>query len=241
MNARTVGFAVALVLGTASFAAADTKNIDRTLPLNGSGTLALDVHNGTIQVRTWDRPQVEVHVHIDWPGLSASSDRFPTVDIDGSPDRVSVRWNSRYAYNWTLWSLFDTQWGPADVRYDITVPKTVRLEIHNHNASTDIRDFAGQLDVNTHNGRTRVDFASFTRDSRIEMHNGMFDASMPAASKFNFESRGHHAYVDSDFKPAMHAVYHGRGENNVGGTVNGGGPNLRIVSHNASVRLHSKG
>ena len=241
MIARIAGFAVALALGSASFAAADTRNIDRNLPLSSSGTLALDVHNGTIQVRTWDKPQVEVHVHIDWPGVPASSDRFPTVDVDGSADRVSVRWNGRYAYNWTLWSLFDGPWGPTEVRYDIIVPKTVRLEIHSHNATADIKDFAGPLDVNTHNGRTRVDFAAFTHDSRVEMHNGTFEASMPASSKFNFDSTGHHAYVDSDFKPGVHAVYHGGRENHVGGTVNGGGPDLRIVSHNGAVRLHSKG
>lgn len=240
MVARTLVVAV-LALGSAQLAAADTKNIDRTLPLSASGTLALEVHNGTIQVKTWDKPQAEVHVHIDWPGISSSSSRFPTVDINGSSDRVSVRWNSPDAYNWTLWSLLDGSWGPAEVRYDITVPKTARLEIHNHNASTDIRDFAGPLDLNTHNGRTRVDFASFTHETRVAMHNGMFEASMPASSKFNFDSRGHHAYVDSDFKPAVHAVYHGRGDNNVEGTVNGGGPELRIVSHNASIRLHSKG
>jgi hypothetical protein len=242
MNVRTVAIAAALALGTASLAAAEVKNIDRTLPLNAAGTLALDVHNGTIQIRTWDKPQVDVHVHIDWPGLSASSSRYPTVDISGSSDRVSVRWNnSQDPRNWTFWSLFDAPWGPYEVRYDITAPKSAHLEIHNHNASTDIRDFAGALDVSTHNGRTRVDFASFTQNTRIEMHNGMFDASMPASSKFNFDSHGHHAYVDSDFKPATHAVFHGRGDNHVGGTVNGGGADLRIVCHNGSIRLHSKG
>jgi hypothetical protein len=192
-------------------------------------------------VKTWDKPQVDVHVHVDWPGLSASSSRFPTVDIAGSADRVTVRWNgNRDPYGWAFWSLFDT-WGPIDVRYEITVPKSVHLEMHNHNASTDIRDFAGPLDVSTHNGRTRVDFASFTHETRISMHNGTFEAAIPAASKFNFDSRGHHAHVDSDFKPAIHANYWGRGDNNVAGTVNGGGPDLRIVSHNASIRLHSKG
>jgi len=241
MIARTAGIAFVIALGTASFAAADTKNIDRTLPLSANGTLELEVHNGAIQVSTWDKPQAEVHVRIDWPGMSSSSNRFPTVDIGGSADRVTVRWNSnRDPYTWTFWSLFDT-WGPIEVRYEITVPKSVRLEIHNHNATTDIRDFAGPLDLDTHNGRTRVDFASFTYGSRVSMHNGTFEASMPASSKFNFESRGHHAYVDSDFKPAVHANYFGRRENNITATVNGGGPDLRIVSHNASIRLHSKG
>ena len=239
MVARTLTVAV-LALGCASLAAADTRNIDRTLPLKANGTLELQVHNGTIQVRTWDKPQVEVHVHIDWPGLLASSPRFPTVDVNGSSDRVSIRWNNPDAYNWTLWSLFDGGWGPNEIRYEITVPKTARLEIHNHNANTDIRDFSGPLDLSTHNGRTRVDFASFTQSSRVVMHNGSVEFDLPKDSRFNFDSSGHHAYVTSDFPPVVRATYGGRHDSNVAGAVNGGGANLRIVSHNATVRLHSK-
>jgi hypothetical protein len=239
MFVKTLAVTV-LALGCASLAAAETKNIDKTLPLSAKGTLELQVHNGTIQVRTWDKPQVDVHVHIDWLGLPASSSRFPTVDISGSTDRVSVRWNRPDAYNGSFWSLLDGSWGPTEVRYEITVPKSARLEIHNHNASTDIRDFSGPLDLSTHNGRTRVDFSSFTQNSRVVMHNGSVEFDLPKDSRFNFDSTGHHAYVTSDFSPVVRATYHGRGDNNVAGAVNGGGADLRIVSHNATVRLHSK-
>ena len=95
--------------------------------------------------------------------------------------------------------------------------------------------------MSMHNGRARVDYASFTQNSRVEMHNGMVEFDLPSSSKFSFESRGHHASVDSDFRPITHANYYGRGENHVEGAVNGGGADIRIVSHNGVVRLHSKG
>jgi len=242
MIRRTLGFASVFVLAFASLSSAATKNIDQTVPLSARGTLTLDAHNGWIRIQTWDKPQVEIHVRIEWIGLSTSSARFrdTTVGIDSSPDRVAIAWK-RDPWDWTFWSLFEDglTFGP-DVHYDITAPRTARLQNRNHNADTDISNFSGPLDLSTHNGRTRVDFASFTTNSRVEMHNGTIEFDLPKDSRFNFDSRGHHAYVTSDFPPVVRATYHGRGANNVAGTVNGGGPDLRIVSHNAIVRLRSK-
>jgi len=254
-------FALVIALvGYASLAAAETKNIDRTLPLSATGTVAVEAHNGWIQVRTWDRPQVEVHVRIDWPGLSASSYRFRevTVDIDGSVDRVSIRSHLPEQFGWTLWSLLEGSWSGPEVHYTITAPRTARLDIRNHNADTDIRDvnaavrlathngvvrvanLVGPLDLNMHNGWARVEFASFTQDSRLTTHNAWVELTLPAASKFDLDSRGHHMLVQSDFQLATRAAYSRRPWENVSGSVNGGGPHLLVVSHNGSFRLRSK-
>jgi hypothetical protein len=259
MTAQTLGLSVALVLGCASLGIAETKSIDRTLPLSATGTVTLDAHNGSIQVRTWDRPEVEIHVRIDWIGVSASSYRFraTTVDIDGSPDRVSIRWNPPDRYGWSLWSLFEDGWVGPDVHYNVTAPRNARVEIRSHNAETDIRDangavrigthngsvraanLAGPLDLGMHNGWARVDFASFSHDSRIVTHNGAVELSLPAASKFNFNSQGHHVRVDSDFPLASQASYFDQRRSS-SGSINGGGPGLQFITHNGSVRLRSK-
>jgi len=258
MVVHHVGLAVAVAIAYASSAAAEVKNIDRTLPLIQTGTVAVEAHNGSIQVRTWDRPEVEVHVRIDWPFISASSYRYraTTVDVNGSADRVSIRWNSPDRYGWTLWSLFDGAWSYPDVHYTITAPRTARLEIRSHNANTDIRDvnaavrvgthngafraanLAGPLDLSMHNGWAHVEFSSFTQDTRVDMHNGVVDLTLPATSKFEVDSRGHHMRVDSDFPLVTRASYHSNRA--ISGSVNGGGPTLRVVSHNGSLRLRSK-
>ena len=257
MVAHHAGFAVA-VLAFASVAAAEVKNVDRTLPLSPTGTVAVEAHNGRIEVHTWDRPEVEVHVRIEWPFVSASSYRFrmTTVDVDGSADRVSIRWNSPDRYGWTLWSVLGGAWTYPEVRYTITAPRTARLDIRSHNANTDIRDvdaavrvsthngqvrlgnFSGALDLSMHNGWARVDFASFSHDARISMHNGVVEMALPAASRFDLESRGHYMHVDSDFPLTTHASYYR--DRSVVGSINGGGPDLRVVSHNGSLHLRSK-
>ena len=255
-----IGLLAAMAVACASLAAAETKKIDRTVPLSLTGTVELDAHNGRIDIRTWDRPEVDVHVRIEWLGLSSSSYRFraTTVNVEGSADRVTIKWVSPDQYGWSLWSLFDGGWVGPEVQYTITAPRTARLDIHNHNANTDIRDvnaavhlsthngmvrmtnLAGPLDLRMHNGWARVDFASFTQTSRITTHNGVIEVALPAATAFDFDSSGHHVRVDSDFQPATHASYHGRNGGNVAGTINGGGPDLRFVSHNGSIRLRKK-
>ncbi len=245
MLVKTLAVAV-FALGCASLAGAATKTIDRTVPLSATGTLSLDAHNGWIRVRTWDRPEVQVRVSIEWLGLSSSSYRYreTTVDVNGSGDHVYVTWKPADTFGWSFWSLLQDgamSIGP-EVHYDITAPKTAHLEIHSHNASTDIRDFAGPLDLGMHNGLAHVEYASFTHATRVSMHNGSVDFTLPSNSRFNFDSRGHHATVRSDFPPTTRATLHGWGsDNNVGGAVNGGGPDLRVISHNGSVRIHSKG
>src|SRR5436305_8569107 len=108
MIARTTGFIVALVFGGAALAAAETKHIDRTLPLGAAGTVSLGAHNGAIVIRTSDRPQVEVHVRIESRG-SSSAARYRlndiAVDVDGSPNHVSINTKIGERTAWSLWSL----------------------------------------------------------------------------------------------------------------------------------------
>jgi hypothetical protein len=260
MVAHRIGLAVALALAHASFAVAEVKTIDRTLPLSATGTVSVDAHNGSIQIHTWDRPQVEVHVRIDWPGISASSYQFreTNVDVSGSADRVSVTWVPADRYGWSLWSLFDGSWTGPIVSYAITAPRTARLEIRTHNANTEIHDvnaavrigthngavrvanLAGPLELSMHNGWARVEFASFSQDSRVTTHNGTVEVALPAATRFNLDSRGHHMRVDSDFQLTTRASYDSRAWRDLSGSVNGGGPSLQVIAHNGSLRLQSK-
>jgi hypothetical protein len=129
------------------------------------------------------------------------------VDIDGSGDRVSIRWSS--PERWGFWSFFDD--GAPDVRYSITAPRNARLEIDAHNASIDIRDLAGHLRVDTHNGTVRA--ANLTGSIDVSMHNGrafVDFASFTGGSRVS--SEGHNMHVDSDFPLAGHASGSGRSD-----------------------------
>jgi hypothetical protein len=260
MTFRTLGFALGLVLSSTSLHAAEARNFDKTLPLSASGDVELIAHNGAIQIRTWDRAEVELHVRIEARGTSSEARRrlnAAAVDIEGSSDRISIRYTTSDFWGWSPWSMFWGDWDTSpDVHYTLTVPRTARLKIHTHNAKTDIRDVAAPLEVMTHNGSiwvanldgalnlnmhdgdAHVDFASFTHTSRVSAHNGSTDLTLPASTKFELHSIGHRSYVNSDFPVTTRASDFGR--HRVDGQVNGGGPELRLTAHNGSFRVHSK-
>jgi hypothetical protein len=260
MIARTSGLAAALLLGFASLGAAETRNIDKTLPLRPGGSVSLEAHNGWIAIRTWDRPEVEVHIKVESRG-SSSVARYRLnevkVDIDGTPDSVSIktRWFERSA--WSLWSLIGGDWiDMPEITYSIMAPKGARWRVDDHNAKAEIRDVSAPLEVSTHNGSVRVvnlsgplalsmhngyvnvDFASFTQDSRIDTHNGTVELTLPASTKFNLDARGHHINVASAFPVLTRASDSGRRD--VAGPVNGGGPSLHLTAHNGAFRIRSK-
>jgi hypothetical protein len=261
MTTRTPVIALALSLFCASLYAADTKNIDRTLPLRATGAVTLDAHNGSIQVRTWDRAEIEVHVRIEAGGTSSDDRRRfneTTVEIDGSSDSISIRSRTPDSDGWSWWSWLGHlgNWGNSpQVHYAITAPRTARWKIRDHNSKAEIHDvnaaleldthngsvwvvnLSGPLELNMHNGDAHIDFASFTRNSRIDTHNGTVELALPASSRFEFHSDGHNMHVDSDFPVMVRSSY---GQHNVNGPVNGGGPELRITSHNGRFRLRSK-
>src|SRR5204863_7829794 len=109
----------------------------------------------------------------------------------------------------------------AEIR-DVNAP----LEVSTHNGSVRVLNLGGRLELSMHNGYANVDFASFTKDSRISAHNGTVELAMPASSKFNLNSRGNHIRVNSDFPVNVRSSNFGRDD--VSGSVNGGGPDLRF-------------
>ena len=250
MTARTSGIALAFlmtgvlssVLSGASVYAADTRNIDKTLPLNA-----------------WDRSEIEIHVRIEAGGTSlVARHRFDdmTVEIDGSRDFVSIKAKSAEIGSWSWWSWMGDWDSSPQVHYTITAPRTARWRIREHNAKADIRDvnaaleldthngsvwvanLGGPLELNMHNGDAHIDFASFTHESRVATHNGTVELALPASSKFDLHSVGHNMRVDSDFPATVRSSDFGR--HMVNGQVNGGGPELRLTSHNGGFRLRSK-
>src|SRR5207248_1399151 len=112
------------LLTCALLGAADSKTVDKTLPLPATGSVTIEGHNGSIKVDTWDRPEIEIHARIEMNsgfGFSAADRRRfdeTRVDIDSFGD--SVRIKSRYP-DWNL-----LQGSNPEIHYAITAPRTAR-------------------------------------------------------------------------------------------------------------------
>jgi hypothetical protein len=241
------------LMACALLSAADSKTVDKTLPLPPTGSVTIESHNGSIRVNTWDRPEIQVHAVIEMNAgsLFSAADRRrfdeTRVDIDRVGDSVRIK------SNYPDWSWLEGS--NPQVQYTINAPRTVkwavrdhnsRIEVHNlhaalsistHNSEINISGLAGSLDLDTHNGNAKVEFASLTASSSVDIHNGEVELVMPAASKFTLHTSSHNGRVHSDFAVATRNV--GRRGADLDGAVNGGGPALHLTSHNGNFRLRA--
>jgi len=121
--------------------------------INGNAAInpdgRLEVHNvrGRVQIRTWDKNQVDVH------GTLGEGSQF---DISGAGADVVVRIKNSDKGSWSWWGNS----GPReDTLLEIMVPKGISPEVHAVSADVDIAGLDGSRTVNveTVSGDLRLD------------------------------------------------------------------------------------
>lgn len=246
--------ALAAVAVTA-LAAADYRDVNKTVALTANGTVTIETHKGSIHVTTWDRPEVEVRARITAePGEPIDRRRFEATQvlIDGGSDAVHIK--TEYPeYSLCCWS--DNGNNP-EVDYNVRMPRAGRLSIHDHRSTTDISDLGGPLSIDTHRGTVRVirqsgpveltthrgeaniDFAHFSGNNLIDTYRGSVELSLPRDSRFDVRGDlGRHADLQTDF-PIMTRTA-GRRGGSIQGTVNGGGSTLEVKTYRGTIRVHA--
>jgi hypothetical protein len=246
--------AAALLLTATNVIAQPMKTVDRTVALAPSGAVTLETRNGSIEVQTWDRSDIQIHARIE-PAGTWSDDvrRFEqtTVDIQAASD--SVRITSKYPTfsSWGWWFGSNPR-----IDYTITAPRTVRWTIYDHNATVDVRgvhaavrlethngrvhlsDIEGPLRVDAHNGTVTAELMSF-KGAEFTSHLGSVELTLPSTAAFDLHADTRRGGVQSDFPLAIRAL--GRRQTRVDSVVNGGGPSLRFDSHRGELRLRRRG
>ncbi|HYL38685.1 MAG TPA: DUF4097 family beta strand repeat-containing protein [Bryobacteraceae bacterium] len=251
---RITPLAIVFALAGVSLSGADYRDISRTVTLSSRGALDLRTFRGSIEISTWDRPEVEVKARIGPAGGSAADRRrFDGTDvrIDSAPDWLHIA---------TVYPNsccgFVTGTNP-DVAYTIRMPRTARLSIRDQRSDIEISDLAAALDIDTHRGTVRVerlegpltlithrgdarvDFASFHGDSLVETHRGSIQLLLPRDSRFDVHAApARRGWIESDFPVLAHLA--GGPGLNLNGRVNGGGPTLQLLNARGAIQLRSK-
>jgi hypothetical protein len=234
----------------ATIAAASDRKIHRTAQLDLTGNLSIDTHNGSITITTWNQANVDIVARIVPADFGRDEDDEKTdVKVTGSTG--SVRIESDYTDVPTRLTWFGMQRDLPLIHYTISMPATARLDVDAHNASVrvtalrgdlkvsthngdiDIADFDGAANVESHNGDVRLVYRNFTKSARVETHNGRIAFELPAQARFHLDARGHHMDMSSDFPITVGAMRDSR----YVGDVNGGGPELRVSTHNGALKL----
>jgi DUF4097 and DUF4098 domain-containing protein YvlB len=246
---RRTALIVSLLLVATLANAATEKRVHKTAAVPANGSVSIDTHNGTVVVTTWNQPEVDVQARIE-PAEFGSSDDVDKTEIKVTESAGDVRIESNYDAVPTHLTWFGVTRNLPLVHYTIQMPATARLAIddHNsnvkvsgvqndvrvtsHNGSVDIANLGGAAEIETHNGDITVAFNRFDRNSSFETHNGGIDIRLPQSARFRVNASGHHMDVDSDFATVV-----SKSGSSYRGDVNGGGPELKVSTHNGSLRL----
>jgi hypothetical protein len=265
----TRGWGLAVLFWVVSTpAAADGREVQRTVSLDARGMVSIHSFKGSIEVETWDQPRAEVLVRIE-PDSSCGDDseqqervRLTEVEIESSASRLSLR--SNYDRLKDLPPVrfeidgFDTMCSAYPfVRYRLRVPRTARLEIEDHKSeiavnglrsdarirthkgSVKLKGHDGALDLATHKGDVHVEFARLAEGSRLETYKGDIEVAVPRSAGFDLDARvERNGTLDAPFPLDERQV--GRRDRVYEQQVNGGGPLLTMATRKGSLKITEK-
>lgn len=143
-----------------------TEEFHKTYGLSSGGSVRLNNVNGGVQIKVWDKNEVEV----DAVKRADDKDMMDQLEIliDTSSDLVNI--DTKYPHN----SNTHNEEGPW-VEYTITVPKDANLDkIRTVNGDIEISGVEGKINASTVNGTVRA--SDIKNDCRMETVNGKIEA-----------------------------------------------------------------
>jgi hypothetical protein len=248
-----------LLLATATSAAELTETIDKTFNVRPGASVTLSNVNGGITVSAWDQPRVRViarkSVDGDRDELQEAL-RELRVEIESRDGGLVV--TTHYPkesgasgfFSWLINGGGDID---AEVRYELTVPRSMSLDIENVNGAIRIANITGKHDLDTTNGKIEVtrcagsveasstngaihaELTNVTKGQglRFSTTNGRIEVSLPANLAVDVDAGTTNGAIKSDLPVAATRV----GENSLRGTINGGGTPLRIRTTNGGIAI----
>jgi hypothetical protein len=259
---RTLLVIATLLFATAAAAAELTETIDRTFDVRPGANVVLSNVNGRITVTSWDQPRVRVVATKEVDGDRGELKKaLQDLRVELQPRDGGLVITTHYPKEMTGMSkILDWLSGDdvdAQVRYDLTVPRTMNVDVTNTNGTIELTDVTGQLELDTTNGRIEVTRCAGSLDVsttngsikaelvriakgqplRFETTNGRIDVSVPANAAADLDASTTNGSIRSDLPVAATRT----SSNSLRGTINGGGTTLRLRTTNGGIAIRKAG
>ena len=169
MPRRTLLLLAALLFSLPSAYAQNDRTVSDTVPLAADGHVTIDNHEGSITVTTWDRPEVQYEARIEAERGAGHPERT-TVAVDRSGQRLHLKTEHRGSGGGLLDFLGGDGQDIMPVHYTVTMPRTARLTIGDHESTIEVTGLRAALDVDTHDGPLTV--SDQQGALRIDSHDG---------------------------------------------------------------------
>ena len=140
----------------------------RTYPLSAKGQISLQNVNGGVEIRVWDRAEVELQV--TKTAKNQEDLDAVTIEINAEPDRLQISTKYPEHKGWNFRKGSSTQ-----VFYKLSIPKNARLEdIADVNGYVDLRGVEGKVKASTVNGAIKA--AGLASQASLSTVNGSLTA-----------------------------------------------------------------
>ena len=250
------------VLLTASVAGAATleSTFDRTFDVRPGTLFALNNTNGHITIRSWDQPRVQVHAvkRVESRDSESAQKAMNALKIEPSASADGLRINTVYPrqnegfFDWLAGTNVS-----LSVTYDVTVPRSMNLNIDNTNGAIEVTEVrgshqvsttnghielarcAGDVEAETTNGAIRVELSEVNpgKAIRLETTNGRITIALPKAFAARIDASTTNGSIKTDLPVTTNEV----SRNSLRGTINGGGgADLRLRTTNGSITIESR-
>jgi len=257
---RKFFFAILMLVAGAAGAAELREKFDKTYETRPGSALSLTNVNGRITIKAWDQPRIQVHAekYVDGFDSDVAKRAMAALQIDVKQTGTGLAIETRQPKSGDGGGLFDWLTGNhvnAGVTYELTIPRSMNLAVENTNGSIHVAEVGGKLDVGTTNGRIevtrcsgsvnaettngaiRVELVQVTPGAamRFETTNGGITLSVPSTIAASVDAGTTNGSVSSDVPITTNSY----GKHSLRGTMNGGGPSIRLNTTNGSIRIQS--
>jgi DUF4097 and DUF4098 domain-containing protein YvlB len=259
MFKRILLTAILTIAAAAASASTLDQAFDRTFDVRPGAVFSLTNTNGPITVRAWDQPRVRVHAvkHVESRDSDAARDAMKALTFDLSQPNGGLRIDTKYPkrndgiFEWIAGTNVS-----ISVTYEVTVPRTMDLQIENTNgaiAAADVRGShriettngritlarcAGDLQAETTNGAIEAELTAINtgRGVRLETTNGGIHARLPRTFAGRIDAANTNGSIESDLPVTTSGS---QNKHTLHGTMNGGGPELRLHTTNGSIHINA--
>jgi hypothetical protein len=259
---RTLLVTATFLVATAASAAQLRETIDRTFDVRPGANVVLSNVNGGITISSWDQPRVHIVAEKEVDGhRDEVKNALRDLRVEMQPRDGGLVVTTHYPKEGHgAASLFDWLTGDdidAEVRYTVTVPRTMNVDVTNTNGGIHLTDVSGKLELDTTNGKIEVTRCAGSLDAsttngsikaelvriaqgqplHFETTNGRIDVSVPASAAADVDAVTTNGSISSDLPVSTTRT----SSNSLRGTINGGGTSMRLRTTNGGITIRKIG
>jgi len=251
----------ALLLATGVSAATLNETVDRTIDVKPGATVALSNVNGRVTIGSWDQPRVRIVAEKKVEGSrDDAQDAMKELRVEITPQNGGVTVRTHYPkQNEGISGIFSWLFGnhvDAQVRYELTIPRTMNLDISTVNGSIHLAEVSGHLELDTTNGKIEVERCSGSIDASttnggisaelvrvakgqplsLSTTNGSIQIEVPRDLAADIEAGTTNGSINTDLP--VETTHFKR--NSLRGTINGGGTPVRLHTTNGGISIKTR-